>query len=194
MMTNTIDTQAWGHTSYVGKAGDLVAMLHAQQVDIAAACETGDHTRCAPHRTMSVPVHFVGTVQQHRDNRATHSWVYEDGMSVCIECDAKAHGVSADWPCAYPVPRTRIPAPRVKTRRVTPHEPGTVVEINVPLDRVTEGMTGFGYTVTNVATSVEPMDTEDDPTIHVTLSHEEGGTAYMHGHARNVLSLDATTI
>lgn len=55
----------------------------------------------------SVPCTFPGTAEERAANRATHQFDWDEDAR-CWNCDARAGGFAAEWPCGSDVPRREL--------------------------------------------------------------------------------------
>lgn len=56
---------------------------------------------------MSFPMEYPGTAEEKRANYATHNFIPDgDECPRCGNCDCRAGGFIAEWPCGADVPRT----------------------------------------------------------------------------------------
>lgn len=54
--------------------------------------------------TINAPARFSGTEDEKRANRLTHDFAGND-EGRCWNCDCRAYGIVAEWPCGAEPPR-----------------------------------------------------------------------------------------
>lgn len=57
------------------------------------------------HSMVDTPVPFSGTVEEANDNHNTHDWLYDEGDTRCLRCDASVRHQAASYPCGVQPPR-----------------------------------------------------------------------------------------